>query len=318
MDFTLLSKLWKESGYVDDSAYSLAKFRATLLENGISLNDIYTLSPFEMPYVVMKDKSMSSESVTLHSHSFYEFIYCTRTKGVIYLIGSEQYVLQSGDVVCVKPEISHRPIFPQNMDGSFDRIIIHVSSDFAKEISEKYLEKGEDLVSHFLIRTKGSPDEARIRDIFESSHDESFNKPIGWKLRLVCNILQLLCFTSDSVNHKNLVVPPLEKVELTDKIIDYIETHYTEKLTLESVGKKFYVSPSTVSHLFSDKLQTSFYRFVTERRLAESQNLILKGYALEEVGITVGFSNYQNFFRSFKKYFGLSPSEYKKMLEKIK
>lgn len=43
--------------------------------------------------------------------------------------------------------------------------------------------------------------------------------------------------------------------------------------------------------------------------------LILEGVLAEQAGAQVGFGDYSTFFRAFKREYGLSPTEYRKLME---
>ena len=102
-----------------------------------------------------------------------------------------------------------------------------------------------------------------------------------------------------------------EKRELLDEITAYIESHYDRPLALGDVARQFYVSESTVSHLFKQRMGVSLYRYVTQRRLIAAKNLILEGIALEIVAEQVGFADYSSFYRAFKGDFGISPRQFR-------
>ena len=104
-----------------------------------------------------------------------------------------------------------------------------------------------------------------------------------------------------------------EKPELLDQIMAYVETHLAEKITLEEITKHFWVSQSTITQTFRNKMGVSFYRCVTQRRLIAAKTLILEGLALENVGQQVGFSDYSSFYRAFKQEYGISPRQYRKL-----
>ena len=57
----------------------------------------------------------------------------------------------------------------------------------------------------------------------------------------------------------------------------------------------------------------SFYRCVTQRRLISAKSFIEQEIPLEDVGRRVGFSDYSTFYRAFKKEFGISPRQYRKL-----
>ena len=68
-----------------------------------------------------RDTSFSNAHVQLHSHTFYELLYCHNSCGAEYLIDSERYRLQRGDIIFVPPGISHRPLLPEQMSEPYNR-----------------------------------------------------------------------------------------------------------------------------------------------------------------------------------------------------
>lgn len=103
-----------------------------------------------------------------------------------------------------------------------------------------------------------------------------------------------------------------EQPELLDRVMAYIEGNFHRHISLADTAKQFYVSESTVSQLFRQKLGVSFYRFVTQRRLITAKTLIEEGMLLEDVGRHVGFADYSAFYRSFRQEYGISPRQYRK------
>lgn len=93
----------------------------------------------------------------------------------------------------------------------------------------------------------------------------------------------------------------------------YVDTHLAEKITLEDIARKFLVSQSTISQTFRQKMGISFYRYVTQRRLIAAKTEILAGCQLESLYETVGFSDYSTFYRAFRREYGISPSQYRKL-----
>ena len=104
-----------------------------------------------------------------------------------------------------------------------------------------------------------------------------------------------------------------EEPELLDKVTAYIENHYAQHITVSELAHKFYVSDSTISHLFKQKMGVSIYHYVTQRRLISAKNLITQGIALETVATQVGFSDYSSFYRAFKQEYGISPRQFRNL-----
>ena len=76
---------------------------------------------------------------------------------------------------------------------------------------------------------------------------------------------------------------PPEKAELLDQVMAYVEQHLAERITLAEVARQFYVSESTITQAFRKRMDVSFYRCVTQRRLIAAKALIERGILLEAV-----------------------------------
>ena len=104
-----------------------------------------------------------------------------------------------------------------------------------------------------------------------------------------------------------------EKPELLDEVVNYIEANLAEKITLSDAAKRFWVSESTISQTFRQKMDVSFHHFITQRRLIAAKSMILEGMSMDEVSARVGFADYSTFYRAFKQEYGISPRQYRKM-----
>ena len=102
-----------------------------------------------------------------------------------------------------------------------------------------------------------------------------------------------------------------EKRNLLEQINTYVEAHLEEKITLKMIASQFRVSVSTVTQLFQKKASSTFHDFVTERRMEMARKLIYENMPLEQVGKEIGYRDHSTFYRSFRRYYHLSPREYR-------
>ena len=91
----------------------------------------------------------------------------------------------------------------------------------------------------------------------------------------------------------------------------WLETNLHRRITLEDIARELYVSKSTLSQTFHQKLGISVHRYLTQRRLIAAKTLILEGWSLENIGIQVGFSDYSTFYRAFRQEYGISPRQFR-------
>ena len=250
-------------------------------------------------------------NVTLHSHTFYEILYC-RSGSVQYLLGPDRFHIGRGDIVIIPPGVSHRPLLAPNTEQSYDRDVIWLSKDFV-EMARHIFNASDQLIAPdpALLRTADTQWEF-LEQMFAAGVREAEVQKPGWETAVIGNTLQLLVHLRRATSETG-ARPPAETPELLDRILAYIEQHLAEKITLSGVAKYFFVSESTVSHLFCQRLGVSFYRCVIQRRLIEAKVRILAGDSLETAARTVGFSDYSTFYRMFKQEYGISPTQYKSL-----
>ena len=105
-----------------------------------------------------------------------------------------------------------------------------------------------------------------------------------------------------------------KKHALMEQITAFVDDNLTEKLTLKVIATYFNVSVSTVTQLFQKKASTTFHDFVTQRRMEMAGKLIGEDMPLEQVGKAVGYRDHSTFYRAFRRYFEVSPREYRSQI----
>ena len=287
----------------------LQKIQETLRAEGIELWDFYQELEMSDPYVeTHRDISYSNTQLNLHSHTFYELLYCTNDCGAEYLVGADRYRLQKGDIVFVPPGISHRPLLPDTMTEPYERYVLWISQDFVDTYTAVFgMEKKPSYGT--LLRTGGTKWEL-LGGYFRRGVWETENQAAGWQAAVIGNTITLLTLMGRSIQERTASVLKAEKPDLLNEVLAYVESHLSDRITLEETARHFYVSVSTITQLFRQKMGTSFYRCVTQQRLISAKALINEGKSLESVSREVGFADYSSFYRAFKKEYGITPRQY--------
>lgn len=104
---------------------------------------------------------------------------------------------------------------------------------------------------------------------------------------------------------------------ITDNIIgrikEYVNENYGESITLQDVADKFYLNASYLSRSFKKAEGKNLITYLTEVRMEHAKEYLREGESkLAEVAFLVGYDDYSYFNKVFKRYTGLSPSEYMK------
>lgn len=271
---------------------------------GFRLDTVYQELEMDDPYVdTHEDPGTNPEPVQLHSHSFYEVLFIV-SGNVQYLVGTERYRLQHGDMVLVPPGVSHRPIFSESGQQPYHRYVLWLSPEYVSRIAPYF--PRANLLCPSILRTAGTR-WSIIGDRMKQGIRETQKQKAGWKTMVYGNTMEVLVLAYRAVlDTKNLQLSS-EQPELLERILSYVEENLSRKITLQQVAGQFYVSESTVSAVFRKEMGVSFHRCIIQRRLIAAKNLILGGTPLEQVAEQVGFGDYSAFYRAFKKEYGISP-----------
>lgn len=100
--------------------------------------------------------------------------------------------------------------------------------------------------------------------------------------------------------------------EHTANAIAYVNSHIGEKLSLKVVSDAIYVSSFYLSHLFKKELGVSFTSYLKTVQMTKSAEMLTTTkLSIAEIAEAVGYTDSNYFFKTFKKYHGLSPLMYR-------
>ncbi len=94
--------------------------------------------------------------------------------------------------------------------------------------------------------------------------------------------------------------------------ITYIDSHYKEQLSLDSVSSVCYASKYYISHLFTKMMGCSIGCYIIQKRFEEARRLLSEtNLTVKEISKEVGFNDAAYFGRIFKSRFNMTPIEYR-------
>ncbi|WP_152396569.1 helix-turn-helix domain-containing protein [Paenibacillus guangzhouensis] len=96
-------------------------------------------------------------------------------------------------------------------------------------------------------------------------------------------------------------------------ISQYIELHYMENLYLDHIAEIVETSPKYFSSYFKKTFGINYVEYLNKVRLSHAKELLKdSSLSISEIGEKTGYLNSSTFTTTFKKYYGISPSEYRK------
>ena len=95
-------------------------------------------------------------------------------------------------------------------------------------------------------------------------------------------------------------------------VVSYIRNNYMHRITLDDTAAHVYLSPSYLSKIFKDEMQTTFNAYLNSVRVEKSKTILLSNtLSISEVSDLVGFTDQSYFNKVFKKHVGITPKKYR-------
>jgi len=129
-------------------------------------------------------------------------------------------------------------------------------------------------------------------------------------------LIEVLQTVEDKINVEAKVDMNVDKTEVNNQVvleaIKYIESNYNTKISLKMMAEELYISPNYLCELFKKHTGKNLGDYILEYRLKKSKLYLNQiEYKISDIAEMVGFANQKYFSSTFKKYFGLSPLEYR-------
>ena len=103
-----------------------------------------------------------------------------------------------------------------------------------------------------------------------------------------------------------------EHPNLTEQVMHYISAHFQEKITLSDLSRELCVSPSTLSHLFSEKMHTHFRHYLNSIRADyAAQQIRTTNLPITQIWADAGFESQRTFNRVFQELYHVTPTQYR-------
>lgn len=248
-----------------------------------------------------------------HSHDFFEIIYVTESDDVQYFIGSDRYLLRKGDCLVIPPGVLHAPTFQGFEKSSYERFVLWISPAFLAKEKKVFPDIDAPLRhcqrENVRLLRMDAVESTQQFSLFCSLLRERQQRKRGWEDASACYVSLLLLLLNRGLVEKTTVMRA-ERADLFNRAFHYVNDHMMERLSVRSVADHLHVSTSTIARLFQENINMSLYHYITRVRLLRAKDLMAGELSLQEIGEHCGFTDYSSFYRSFKKEFGVSPSQF--------
>ena len=281
-------------------------------QHNIIINDMSDSIYYYFDY---DDRSYQVNMDFQHFHSFHE-IHLLLSPAANHLIEGIPYAIENNDLVLLRPSLLHKTYYPEGAPSK--RIIIN------------FLYPPEYLETHPAIKTLLAPfsteppiyrfDKEKqqilngiLNEIFQLSQQTI---PADVMMIMVHNRFVEFLYELWNLKSYNIYAPKKFDNELSEKIYQitsFIHAHYHEELSLEYLAKLHYMNPCYLSHQFRNITGYTLIHYIQMTRIRNAQYaLINTSDKITIIAEASGFTSFSQFNRVFRKFCGVSPSDFRK------
>lgn len=264
-------------------------------------------------YEIFHYRDASLDSVAVHHHDFYE-VYFFLGGNVEYSVEGRNYHLEPGDLLLISPLDLHQPRVSPDREP-YERIVLWLNPAFLNSFSTQNTSLTRcfdmSLPTHTNRLRLTPAQRANVLAALGALVWESHGDAYAGNVAAMGILLQFLA----ELNRLALECQP--KHEPTDRsaplmtqVLDYINRHYGDELSLGALSARFFVSKYHLSHEFNRLVGTSVYRYIILKRLMIAKQMLSGGVPPTDVYRNCGFKDYANFYRTFKAEYGVSPKQF--------
>ncbi|MFD0714443.1 response regulator [Paenibacillus sp. GCM10027626] len=189
-----------------------------------------------------------------------------------------------------------------------DQLFTRIDEDFARLLSFDGItpKEAQTIALELLVRFK-----MELQEIRHTEQSELF-KPGLERVLHATTIADLTVAVKEAAG---LTVDALDrdvKSPIIQQILHHVHEHYAESLSLKTLGQLYNIHPVYLGQLFHKETNDSFAEYINKYRIEKAKEL-LKDPRLKvhEIANQVGYWETGYFYKQFKKYVNISPTEYK-------
>jgi AraC-like DNA-binding protein len=265
-----------------------------------------------------REYTVGNYSGFYHYHRGIEILLVHCGKGTL-VLNRKVYTLEAGSILIIQPFQLHRVQFEVSEQTPYERTVLTFEpftyapyfTMFPK--TYRFFEHlwKDDLPNQVFRMDSNETYLSAILERLDLKLHES-NGPTDHDQEAAGMIILTLLEYIQSLNEVSSLPGTLRTERHAEKIMQWVEEHYTKPFELDELAAQLHLSKHHVSHLFRDETGSSITDYVIARRIRQACWLLKsESMPIEHVGFRVGIPHFSYFCRLFKKITGLTPKQYR-------
>ncbi len=250
--------------------------------------------------VYTSDQVFFSSGDYPHTHPYHE-IFILLEGELDYLVEGTIFPITSGDIIFIRSGDPHSKY--KKTSDAIKILVLEIAHEFFSEnncmayeqvFSAKY--STEHKISASVAKSSGLTDVYR-KLLHYGNGNSAYAKPVIRAL-----LIEFLYLLGSAEFSKNYIAN-----QQIQQIVDYINNHYTQKISLNEIAEELFISKTYLCRLFKQHTGNTVKSYITGKRLAHVERLTVNGFPISKACLHAGFPDYSTFYKSFLKAYGKSP-----------
>ena len=245
-------------------------------------------------------RAVAQKASAVHWHSHYLLMLYNGGQGTQVLNGVP-YALSKGTVILMTPLDFH---YNLTEGQGFDYYGVKFSDTVFYSRLEEFLELDKFPIVGKLNEAQYETAEFLFDRLLEEQQDPDRKGSNIFAGNLIEQLI-LIAFRSKSIGEK-----PNKNGRSMRRVLLYIQEHFREKITVESMASLMHYSPNHFSKRFREHTGMTFQNYIKDLRLDFSKHLLASGMSVTEACYESGFQSLSYFSRAYKRKYQCSPKCY--------
>lgn len=260
--------------------------------------------------------SFEGKNVPIHWHNDLE-INLIREGEAVFQVYQKSYRVRTGEGFLLNRNVPHSCSSPGNEHVRYSTILVRpdfLYGDFGSDVERKCFQPFLQNSAIPCIYLTGFDENGK--EILQKLNqvEEAFDrKRFCYELKikgLLCEAFAMILYGHRQELTK-LVPANLQELERLEKMLNYLNMHFTEVISLQDLADQVHLSREVCCRLFKKMTGKTITGYLEEYRVNKSFSLVQSGqYSMTQITEMVGFSNPSRFASAFRKRFGCNPGEY--------
>lgn len=260
--------------------------------------------------------SFEGKNVPIHWHNDLK-INLIREGEAVFQVYQKSYRVRTGEGFLLNRNVPHSCSSPGNEHVRYSTILVRpdfLYGDFGSDVERKCFQPFLQNSAIPCIYLTGFDENGK--EILQKLNqvEEAFDrKRFCYELKikgLLCEAFAMILYGHRQELTK-FVPANLQELERLEKMLNYLNMHFTEVISLQDLADQVHLSREVCCRLFKKMTGKTITGYLEEYRVNKSFSLVQSGqYSMTQITEMVGFSNPSRFASAFRKRFGCNPGEY--------